>query len=432
MCPAFCYGEVRFMSGPQANSPVAAEFKRGWTIIIVAAIGMACGLSAIPIYSMGTFTKPLSEAFGWSRAEVQGIYSWFTIGNLVAAPILGLLIDRYGVRKVGIFSVIGTALGYAAMGTIASSLWGFYLIAFITAVIGVGTVPITWSRVVVDWFDVGRGRALGLALAGTGISAILIPSYTTWLMADYGWQAGFLGLALLPAVIALPAVYVLLYDRNQKHKEPTAKEVAAEVAEIQVDFKTALKGYRFWALNIVFFLIGICIAGLIAHLVPMLTDRGIETKTAAQIAGIIGVAVIVGRIATGYLVDRFWAPAVGLVLLSMPAISCLILASGIGGQGGAIMAAVLIGLAAGAEFDLMSFLVSQYFGQKRYGIIYACIYATFKISAGVGTPLFGFAFDETGSYNIILYLAVGCFIGSSLLLLLLGPYPKGRRGHAAH
>ncbi len=412
-----------------AKPTVGAEFKRGWTIIIVAAIGMACGLSAIPIYSMGTFTKPLTEAFGFERAQANGIYTAFTIGNLVAAPILGLLIDRYGVRKVGIFSVIGTALGYAAMGLIANSLWGFYIIAFLTAVFGVGTVPITWSRVVVDWFNVGRGRALGLALAGTGISAILIPSYTTWLMGEWGWQAGFIGLALLPGLIALPAVYFLLYDRNEKHAAPLVKDVVAEAAEIQIDFKTALKGHRFWALNVVFFLIGICIAGLIANLVPMLTDRGIETKTAAQIAGIIGVAVIVGRIATGYLVDRFWAPAVGLVLLSIPAISCLILALGIGGTTGAIIAAVLIGLAAGAEFDLMSYLVSQYFGQRRYGIIYACIYAVFKISAGVGTSLFGFAFDETGSYNTILYLAVGCFIGSSLLLLSLGRYPSSTRTH---
>ncbi|MBL8644938.1 MAG: MFS transporter, partial [Rhodospirillaceae bacterium] len=405
-------------------SAVMSEFRVGWTIIIVAAIGMACGLSAIPIYSIGTFTKPLTEAFGWSRAEVQGIYSWMTVGNLVAAPILGLLIDRHGVRKVALVSVVGTALGYAALGLATGPLWSFYLVAFITAVVGVGTVPITWTRVVVDWFDAGRGRALGLALSGTGISAMLLPVYATWIIGEYGWRMAFVGLALLPALIGLPAVYFLLYDRNAPRNAAKLADVAAPLKEIGgIEFKTALKGYRFWALNIVFFMIGICIAGLIAHLVPMLTDRGLDPVTAAQIAGIIGAAVIVGRIGTGYLIDRFWAPGVGLVLLSLPAISCLILATGFGGTPGALLAALLIGLAAGAEFDLMAFLVSQYFGQKRYGIIYACIYATFKISAGVGTPLFGFAFDETGSYNTILYLAVGSFIGSSMLLLLLGRYP---------
>lgn len=412
---------------------VGGEFKRGWTIIAVAAVGMACGLSALPIYSIGTFTKPLTEAFGWSRAEVQGIYSWMTIGNLVAAPILGLVIDRQGVRRVALISVVGTALGYIALGLLAGPLWSFYLLAFLTAIVGVGTVPITWTRVVVDWFDVGRGRALGLALAGTGVSAMVIPVYASWLIADYGWRVAFVGLAALPGILALPAVYFLLYDRTQHVPKASTVDLTQVKAElVGVEFRQALSGYRFWALNIIFFLIGVCIAGLIAHLVPMLTDRGIQTATAAQIAGVIGAAVIVGRIGTGYLIDRFWAPGVGLVLLSLPAISCLILASDANSIPLALTAAVLIGLAAGAEFDLMAFLVSQYFGQKRFGIIYACIYATFKISAGVGAPLFGFTFDETGSYNTILLLSVGSFIGSSAMLLLLGKYPTRAAEAPAH
>jgi MFS family permease len=410
----------------QQPTTVWGEFGRGWTIVVVAAIGMACGLSALPIYSIGTFTKPLTETFGWSRAEVQGIYSWMTIGNLVAAPVLGWLIDRQGVRRVAIVSVIGTALGYVALGVLATPLWSFYLLAFMTAVIGVGTVPITWTRVVVDWFDIGRGRALGLALAGTGVSAMLIPIYVTWLIGEFGWRAGFVGLALLPAVLALPAVYFLLHDRTGLHAKKTAIiQVESTRQHHGIEFAEALKGYRFWALNIIFFMIGACVAGLIAHLVPMLTDQGHSPTTAAQIAGVIGAMVIVGRIATGYLIDRFWAPGVGMVLMSLPALSCIILATGgAGNVPTALIAAALIGLAAGAEFDLMSFLVSQYFGQKRYGIIYACLYATFKISAGVGTPVFGFAFDETGSYNTILLLSAGSFIGSSALLLLMGRYPK--------
>lgn len=401
---------------------VLGEFRRGWTIVAVAAVGMAFGLSAIPIYSIGTFTKPIGEAYGWSRAEVQGIYSWMTVGNLIAAPVLGWLIDRQGVRLVALVSVFGTALGYIALGVATDPLWSFYLAGFLTAVIGVGTVPITWTRVVVDWFDVARGRALGLALAGTGVSAIIIPVYANWIIVSYGWRAGFVGLAALPALISFPAVYFLLHDRtggNARHAALKPSPLAG------IDFSLALKGYRFWVLNFVFFLIGACIAGLIAALVPMLTDAGLASGIAAQIQGVIGIAVILGRVGTGYLIDRFWAPGVGLALLSLPAISCLVLASGgAGNVTASLICALLIGLAAGAEFDLMSFLVSQYFGQKRYGMIYACLYAVFKISAGIGAPLFGYSFDTTGSYNLILYLSAGSFIGSSALLLLLGRYPR--------
>jgi MFS family permease len=415
---------------------VWAEFRRGWPIVIVAAVGLACGLSALPIYSLGVFTKPLGEAFGWSRAEVQSIYTWMTIGNLVASPALGWLIDRHGVRLVCIFSLIGQALGFVALGVAGDTLLSFYAIGFITAVIGVGTVPITWTRVIVDWFDRGRGRALGLALAGTGVSAAFIPSYTTWLLQEFGWRMAYVGLGALPIVLALPLSLWLLRDRTTGAGTATAVRARAaanaEPTIADVEFKTAVTGYRFWAMNTAFFLIGASVAGLIAHLIPMLTDGGLAPATAAQIAGVIGIAVIVGRIGTGYLIDRFWAPGVGLILLCLPILSCLLLASGVGGVPGALLAALLIGLAAGAEFDLMSFLVSRYFGQRRYGIIYSCLYAIFKLSAGIGAPVFGYAYDTTGSYTMILFSAIAALLAGSILLLCLGPYPaKTVNGAAA-
>ena len=305
-----------------------AEFQRSWKIVAVAGVGLACGLSAIPIYSLGVLTKPLSETFGWSRAEVQAIYTWMTIGNLVAAPFLGWLIDHQGVRRVTLVSLVGMAVGMTSLGLLTGPLWSFYALAFSTAVLGIGTVPITWTRLIVDWFDAGRGRALGIALAGTGVSATFIPSYATWLITEFGWRMTYVGLAALPALIALPLCYLFLYDRTGHSAKATAH---AQPQLSGMEFRDVLKGYRFWTMNVAFVLVGMCIAGMIAHLIPMLTDRNVPATTAAQVAGAIGASVIVGRILTGYLIDRFWAPGVGVALLSLPAISCIVLASGIGG-----------------------------------------------------------------------------------------------------
>ncbi len=412
------------MTQHPSDGPLA-EFQRSWKIVMVAGVVLACGLSAIPIYSLGVFTKPLSETYGWSRAEVQAIYTWMTIGNLVAAPFLGWLIDHQGVRRVTLVSLIGMALGMASLGLLTGPLWSFYVLAFITAVIGIGTVPITWTRLIIDWFDAGRGRALGIALAGTGVSATFIPSYATWLITEFGWRMTYVGLAALPALIALPLSYVFLFDRTGHSAKHSGKPGVLTLARAQhtgMELRAVVKGYRFWAMNVAFVMVGMCIAGIIAHLIPMLTDRDVPMTTAAQVAGTIGMSVIVGRLVTGYLIDRFWAPGVAVALLSLPAISCMILASGVGGVPAALFAAVLVGLAAGAEFDLMSFLVSKYFGQRRYGIIYSCLYAVFKLSAGIGAPLFGLSFDLTGSYAFILYCAAGSLLFGSLLMLILGPY----------
>jgi MFS family permease len=411
------------------SAGAAEEFKRGWHIVVVSAIGLACGLSALPIYSLGAFTKPLGAEFGWNRAEVQAIYTWFTIGNLVASPLLGWVIDRYGVRTATIWSIIGQGIGFIALGTIAGPLWSFYLIGFITAVIGVGTVPITWTRVVIDWFDNGRGVALGLALAGTGVSATFVPSYTTWLLQDYGWQTAYIGLGVLPLLIALPISYLWLSDRTGGTHAPAAAAPAVDRGPA-IDFRAALAGYRFWIINASFFLIGMCVAALIGHMIPMLTDRGVDPVEAARVAGLIGAAVIVGRVITGFLIDRFWAPAVALILLVLPAGSCVVLATGAGGVSGAMVAAVLLGLAAGAEFDLMAFMISQYFGQRSYGIIYSVTYAVFKIAAGIGPLMFGYSFDTSGSYSFILYVAAAMLVSGSVLLLTLGSYLGAQHAEA--
>jgi len=421
-----------------------AEFRRGWPIVVAAAVGLACGLGALPIYSLGALAKPMVVDLGWSRAEVQGIYTWMTVGNLVAAPALGWWLDRHGVRAVTLWSTLAMAIGFVVLGLATQSLASAYAIAFVMAAVGVATTPITWTRAIVSWFDAGRGQALGFALAGTGVSAALVPSYTVWLIERFGWRGAYVGLGVLTLALALPLAAWLLHEppdaaaRRARHRAaavanataaaraaatPGPRDVA-DRAPGRAAPKPVFLDFRFWLLCATFVLVGGSIAGIVAHLVPMLSDRGVSAASAAQVAGLSGIAVIIGRIGTGYLLDKFWAPGVAFIVLSLPVVSCLLLASGAGGIPGAVVAVVIAGLAAGAEFDLMSFLVSRYFGAGRYGVVYSNLYAAFKIAAGVAAPLYGRAFDVAGSYSGILYVAAGAILVGSGLVLLLGPYPR--------
>jgi MFS family permease len=425
------------------GSGARAEFRAYWPIVLTAAVGLASGIGALPIYSLGSLTLPMSHDLGWSRAETQGIFTWMTVGNLVAAPALGWWLDRHGVRAVTLWSTAGMAVGFALLGIATQSLWSAYLIAFFTALVGVGTSPITWTRVIVAWFSSARGQALGFALAGTGVSAALVPSYTVWLIERFGWRGAYLGLAALSVAFALPLALALLRDppahdpaATASAGEHAARAPATASAPSAAAAAAGFTSYRFWILTAAFVLVGGSLAGIIAHLVPMLSDRGVAPALAAKVAGFVGISVIAGRIVTGYLLDRFWAPGVAFIVLGMPIISCLLLASGFGGINGALVAAVLVGLAAGAEFDLMSFLVSRYFGAWRYGMLYSCLYAAFKLSAGLSAPLFGGVFDAQGSYSSILYGAGGALLLGAGLLLLLGPYvvpgpPRAAAGAAA-
>jgi MFS family permease len=132
---------------------------------------------------------------------------------------------------------------------------------------------------------------------------------------------------------------------------------------------------------------------------------------------------MLGRLVVGWLVDRYWAPGVALVSLSLPAIGCLIL-TGSPDFTWAVVAALLIGFAAGAELDLMAFFAARYFGLAHYAKIYAILYAILAVAGGLAPMLFARVFDVTASYDISFLIATGLFLFGAVILLALGRYPQ--------
>jgi predicted MFS family arabinose efflux permease len=135
-------------------------------------------------------------------------------------------------------------------------------------------------------------------------------------------------------------------------------------------------------------------------------------------------------LAGGWLLDRFWAPAVALVILASPAISCFLLAQPALSAPAATVSIVLIGFALGVEYDLMAYLVARYFGMRSYTVIYGVLYVFFAIGSGFGPLIFGWSFDRTGSYRLILNISFAMLILCGASLLALGRY-RYKQGHGA-
>jgi MFS family permease len=219
--------------------------------------------------------------------------------------------------------------------------------------------------------------------------------------------------------IGVPVVWWLFKDREA----PPAHE--AEMLASGASPREAFRNYRFYILLIVFAAITFGVGGIIPSLVPLLTDRGLTAAEAAGYASMAGLAVILGRVIAGFLLDRFWAPGVAFVFLALPALSCFVLAQP--GLPSPVMIGIsvaLVGLAAGAEFDLIAFIVSRYFGMRNYGLIYSIQVLALLFAGGLAPPVFGRIYDVTGSYSLILYVSAGLFIFAPLLMLTLGRYPK--------
>jgi MFS family permease len=393
------------------------EFARGWPIVLAAFAGAMFGISAIPFYTLGLFVKPVGEAFGWSRETVQWGFTAQMLGMLCVSWAWGAWMDKAGARRVGLIAQLGFGLGLMGLALV-QSFPGWLAAWFLVALLGAGTSPVTWTRGVAGWFDAARGTAFGLALAGTGAMAFLAPPILTPFIEANGWRAAYVALGASVIVIALPLTWLLFRD------QPAAAAGHAPAPPTGLTRAEILRSPRFWLMFMVFFAITFAVGGIIPSIVPLLTDRGMERAEAAGYAAIVGVAVVAGRIVAGVLLDRFHATHVALGFLTLPAISCLLLASDALPGGAAIgLAVALVGLAAGAEFDLAAFMVSRYFGMKAFGVAYAILTVGMLVGGGFAPPIFGRVFDQTGSYDAALAIAGGIFLAAPLLLLGMGRYP---------
>lgn len=400
------------------------EFRRGTPALAGSMIGAGCGLSSISFYTHSVFAAAIVADSDWSRGDVQLGVTIMILMAIFTAPAVGALIDRFGARRVALTSVPLYGVTLAALSLATDAVWTYYLAWAVMSVLAAGTLPVTWTRVVTAWFDRYRGIALGITLAGTGVAATFAPPYVTWLIAQYGWRGAYLALGVTTVVIALPAVFVLFREpKDHSESEVSARAHTAPPVVTGITPREALRGYRLWVIGVALVLAAAGISGLVTNLVPLLIDRGLSAAEAARYAGLIGISVIAGRLVVGALVDRFWAPLIAAIFLCAPALSALSLAAADPSSLVIAMSVIVVGLAAGAEVDLMAFLASRYFGLRHYGTIYGALYVFFSIGAGLAPVTFGRVFDHFGSYGPILTIVACMSIVGGLLMLTLGSYP---------
>ncbi len=401
------------------------EFRRHWRLLLAAMAGVICSSVVLPFYTIGTLLKPVTTEFGWSRAEFQSAILFSATLGAMAGPVVGWLIDRYGSRRIALPGLAGLSLGFFLAASMDGSLWVFYSAYACMALLGAGTTPITWTRAVGAAFSRRRGLALGIALSGTGICAMAAPLFTVWLLEQHGWRGAYVGLGLLPLLLAAPLVLWGFRDEPA----PGAPADAAGAGATGLSVREALRGYRFWVLLGSVFFAYLAVSGIGPNIIPALTDQGLSPTQAALLQGVYGASIIGARILVGALVDRFWAPGVACLSLLLPVVGCLILSdpAPLWAQG---VAMALIGFAAGAELDLMSFLAARYFGMRHYGAIYALLYAALAVCSGTAPALFALVQDRSGSYDAAFAGAAVLFALSAFLVLALGRYPRAD-GHPA-
>jgi MFS family permease len=411
------------MSANVAAAAPRSEFTLGWKVLVGAAIGIACGASPVPYAAIGPLTKAIEADTGWTRGEIQASTMFFSAAVISLMLLYGTLIDRFGVRRIALASIFGFGVGFAAISFSPENLYVFWGLWLITGAIGGASIPISWTRGVNSWFVKNRGLALSIALTGTALSGFLLQALPGFLLPEYGWRGTMLIISGLPLLIGLPVAW-LLFREPRPEERPAAAIASDGVAQWGLTLGEAARQPRFWLMILSFGLVALAFGGLYTNYNPLLTDKGFDPKTAGLVAGSIAISILVGRIFAGFLIDRFWAPAVAFPMLAAPALACWLLTADTISVPVAVFAAVLIGFAAGAESDLIAYMAARYFGLKHYGKVYAALYMPFALCSAISPFWYGHVFSTEKSYNSALYVATGLFIVGAVALLGSGRYPK--------
>lgn len=215
------------------------------------------------------------------------------------------------------------------------------------------------------------------------------PPLAQYIEGEFGWRGAYAVLGLLTLVITLPAAFVA----TRAVDGPPRARSASQSAAVWVAIRTK----PFILMSVAFVLIGIVSIGVLAHLVPMMIDRGFTPAGAARLAGLTGLAAVIARGGLGWLLDRFHAPYL-LAAIALLAMTAFLLLAYVADPNASYAVAILLGFVVGAEVDFISFLVRRYFDQALFGRLYGIAFGLYLLGVGTGPLALGASFDHLGGY----------------------------------
>jgi sugar phosphate permease len=409
----------------------------GWWI--VAACFVLCFLFAgAGFYSFSIFIKPLENEFGWGRADISLTMSiHFIIGGLIG-PLVGKLTQTYGSKKVMTLGAIGTGFCFMLV-SLTQSLWYFYTIYAVLALMlcGIGIIPV--SSLLANWFHKRRGTATGLALTGISAGGLLLAPILSFITSSFGWKASYLFLGLLVWAFALPVIgFVIKGDPAVIGVAPDGEvredaSVGIENSVLHYDSQgwpsgAALRSKAFWCISASFFLAPLAQLGILQHQVPLISDTGVTEATAAVALGLTAGIGGLGKMSFGRISEILPFRYVVTLCFGLQALAVFLLLH--------IHTAAMIwvyvgifGFAMGGVIVLIPLAVGHFFGLVSFGVLLGILWMVNALGGAMGTYASGLIYDFSGSYDYALYAFIAAYIVAILGLFLAGePRPYGKMG----
>lgn len=400
------------------KSPAMREWQENWRAVLAASIGI--GFTILHFYTLGVLLKPLSEDYGWSKTAITAGPTISAVIYFFIAARVGRFASRVGVRKVAIPGFAGYCFALAMFGFAGPSLWTWYALWLLFAVLYPFANNNIWCLSVASRFERSRGLALAVALCGTGVASAIAPYATSLALERFGWANTYHLLGLVALAIGWPLIWWLMpRGGTAAHTgKPAASDSTLTLPGLT--FAEALRDQKFWILVFASAVLGYGMPTLMLHFVSIGIQNGISATDAAAAAGLIGVSAIIGRLAAGVLLDTLPGRIVAGVMFAAPALACLVLLNVSGSLTTLAIGACVIGLCTGAEFDVLAVLVSRYMGMREFAAINGQVASVFGLGVGFGPALSSVVVDHFGSYDLLLTGLGVAFLFPAVMVLFLG------------
>jgi sugar phosphate permease len=380
--------------------------------------------------------EPIVDEFHWSYAQVSLAASLRGLEAGLLAPLVGLLVDRVGPRRLIFTGATITGLGLLLLGRINSlaTFYGVFILIATGISTCIGIVPMT---VVGNWFRKRVSLATGIVVSGTAIGGLLVPLVTR-IIDTFKWRGAMtiFGLGawgiLLPLSLLVrhkPEQYGYLPDGEVSRKSDVDEsQPQEEDTMVDIGVRQALKSRAFWHIALGIMCHFLVVIAVITHVMPYLSTVGIARSTSSLVAMAIPLISICGRLSFGWFGDRFdkrRVTAVGLILIGLSTLFFSYVATV--GTWLLVLFVTLFGIGYGGPVPMSAALVREHFGTARLGTILGLAMGVTYVGSIVGPPLAGWVYDTYGSYQGAWFALAGVAI-AGMVSFLTAPSAGNKMG----
>jgi MFS family permease len=370
-------------------------------------------------FLFGVVLKPVSEEFGWDRAQLTGAVMLSMVVISICQPLVGILVDRIGPKRV---LVAGLALlGLALIPiTFANSLWQIYFFYGVLTSFGLAAAsPVMATSLVGRWFTTKRGLAMSIATSGSSFGQLIIVPVAAWIMVLTTWQMTYTVMAVAMLAIALPLSAIFLRDAPGAVR--TTREHDSPIHE-GLNLREAISHPVFWVLGFGFAVCGWTMAFPNTHFLAYADDMGMSVLHAANTVSVTAIFSLLGSVLLGIAADRYQRTGILALTYALRGVAFLLLLLLPAGNLLYVYGLVL-GISWTATTPLTAAIAADRYGPKHLGLIFGSLFTFMNLGYGVGAVLDGVIFEATGGYtaalllNVILGLVAAVAVG---LVPLLG------------